>query len=329
MNNKDSVKMIGGLSCYNHLMAVTIALDVGGTQMRVAVFPENETTPIAHKRIRTYANGETSINRLINLVQETVRFGEKIDAVGIALPGPIDPIKGVILRAPNLLEWEGMPIAQQIEESIGAPTFMGNDANLAVLGEWKYGAGKGHHDLLYITVSTGIGGGVICNDQLLLGSHGLGAELGHVTILPDGPMCSCGQPGHLEALASGKAIAAYVAEQLSKGCESSLHGKPEAKEISQAAKQGDKLANEAFQRAGYYLGLGVANYLMIFNPSIVIFGGGVSKAGDLLFKPMRKTIQESVLSKHYLEDLIITISDLGDKTGLYGALALARDSIDK
>jgi glucokinase len=309
-------------------MTVTIALDVGGTHMRVAVFPKNETNPIKYKRIRTYANGETSIERLINLIKETLPSGEQIDAVGIALPGPIDPQKGVILRAPNLPEWENMPIPQRIEAEIGAPAFMGNDANLAALGEWQYGAGQGHHDLLYLTVSTGIGGGIICNDQLLLGAHGLGAELGHVTILAEGPLCSCGQPGHLEALASGTAIAAYVAMQLSEGRESLLSGKPETKEISQAAKNGDKLAVEAFERAGYYLGLGVANYLMIFNPSIVIFGGGVSKVGNLLFEPMRRTLRESVLSNHYLEDLIITTSSLDDYTGLYGALALARDSIN-
>lgn len=309
-------------------MTVTIALDVGGTHMRIAIFPKDETNIINHKRIRTYANGETSNERLISLIEETVPPGEKIDAIGIALPGPIDPQKGVILRAPNLPEWENKPIPQRIEDEIGAPTFMGNDANLAALGEWHYGAGKGHHDLLYLTISTGIGGGVICNDQLLLGAHGLGAELGHVTILPDGPMCSCGHPGHLEALASGPAIAAYFAEQLSKGRDSTLSGKPEAKEISLAAKDGDKLAKEAFQRAGYYLGLGVANYLMVFNPSIVIFGGGVSKAGDLLFDPLEKAIRNSVLSEHYLQDLILTTAELDDNTGLYGALALARDSIN-
>jgi glucokinase len=160
-----------------------------------------------------------------------------------------------------------------------------------------------------------------------LGSHGLAAELGHVTILPDGPLCGCGQRGHLEALASGTGIAAYVAKQLASGRQSSLAGKPETKEISQAAKNGDELANEAFQRAGHYLGLGVANYLMIFNPSIVIFGGGVSQVGDLLFEPMRETLNKSVLSKHYLQGLVITTAELGDNTGLYGALALARDSI--
>jgi len=296
--------------------------------MRVALFPKGKTIPIKHKRIRTYTDNKTSVDRLLDLIKEIVPVGESVDAIGIALPGPIDPQKGVILTAPNLPEWVGMPIPQRIEEEIGAPAFMGNDANLAALGEWHYGAGKGHHDLLYFTVSTGIGGGIICNDQLLLGSHGLGAELGHVTTLPDGPTCGCGQPGHLEALASGSAIVAYVADELVKGCKSSLSGKPDAEEISRAAKNGDKLANEAFQRAGYYLGLGVANYLMIFNPSIVIFGGGVSKVGDLLFDPMRKTIQKSVLSKHYLQDLIITTAELGDKAGLYGALALARDSIN-
>lgn len=295
--------------------------------MRVAVFPENQTTPIIRKRIRTYADGETSVERLINLIKETVPEDEKVDAVGIAVPGPIDPQEGIILKAPNLPEWEREPIPREIEDEIGAPTFMGNDANLAALGEWRYGAGQGHHDLLYLTVSTGIGGGVICNDQLLLGAHGLGAELGHVTILPDGPTCSCGQPGHLEALASGKGIAAYVTKQLRKGRPSCLSGKPETKEISQAAKDGDELAIEAFQRAGYYLGLGVANYLMIFNPSIVIFGGGVSKVGDLLFEPMRTTLQKSVLSNHYLEDLTITTAELGDDAGLFGALALARDLI--
>jgi glucokinase len=308
-------------------MTITIALDVGGTHMRVAVFPKNKTTPIKHKRIRTYDKGETSVDRLINLIHEVIPPGEPVDSVGIAVPGPVDPQKGVLLTAVNLPEWQGVPIPQRIENTIGAPAFLGNDANLAALGEWRYGAGRGHHDLLYLTISTGIGGGVICHNRLLVGAHGLGAELGHITILPDGPMCGCGQPGHLEALSSGPAIAAYVAAKLAEGQESSLSGKPDTEAISQAAKNGDKLAIEAFHRAGHYLGLGVSNFLMIFNPSIVIFGGGVSKVGDLLFGPMRETLKKSILSSHYLEDLLITTSELGDNTGLYGALALARDSI--
>ena len=115
-------------SCYNHNMTVTIALDIGGTHMRVAVFPINQTIPIIRKRIRTYADGETSVERLINLIKDAIPEGEKVDAVGIAVPGPIDPQEGVILKAPNLPEWEREPIPKEIEDEIGAPTFMGNDA---------------------------------------------------------------------------------------------------------------------------------------------------------------------------------------------------------
>ncbi len=197
------------------------------------------------------------------------------------------------------------------------------------MGEWQYGAGRGHHHLLYLTISTGIGGGVICEDHLLVGSQGLGAELGHVTILPDGPLCSCGQPGHLEALSSGPGIAAYVAEQLTLGRETILSGQPNAKQIADAAREGDALAIEAFDRAGYYLGLMIANYLMIFNPSIVVLGGGVSLSGDLLLDPIRRTVARSVLSRHYVEDLVITQAALGDDAGLYGALALARENSNK
>lgn len=306
-------------------MTVTLAIDVGGTHMRAAVFPQDKNKPSYQTRIRTYADGETSIDRLMNLIREIIPSEEHVQGVGIAVPGPLDPYKGVILAAPNLPEWRGVPIPAMIQEEIGAPAYLGNDANLAAVGEWRYGVGQGHHNLVYLTVSTGIGGGVISDDHLLVGHKGLGGELGHVTILPDGPICSCGQPGHIEAISSGPGIAAFVAEELEKGRESSLSGKPDAKSISQAAKAGDGLANEAFSRAGYYLGLTVANYLMIFNPSIVIFGGGVSQTGDLLLEPIRKVVRQSVLSEHYLQDLSITQAALGDDAGLYGALALARD----
>jgi glucokinase len=308
-------------------MTVTLAIDVGGTHMRAAVFPQGSETPSSQTRIRTYADGTTSVERLIGLIEQVTPPGETIDAVGIAAPGPLDPKSGVILAAPNLPEWVSVPIPERIKTAIGAPAFLGNDANLAAVGEWRYGAGRGHHHLVYLTVSTGIGGGVICDDHLLVGARGLGAELGHVTILPEGPLCGCGQPGHLEALSSGPAIAKWVAGQLASGRPSSLSGEPDTKTISQAARKGDALAREAFQRAGHYLGLMIANYLMIFNPTIVILGGGVSLTGDLLLDPLRKTVRESVLSAHYLEDLEITQAALGDDAGLYGALALARGEI--
>jgi glucokinase len=206
------------------------------------------------------------------------------------------------------------------------PVFLENDANLAAVGEWYFGAGQGHHHLIYLTISTGIGGGVIINDQLLTGARGLGAEIGHLSILPDGPLCSCGKRGHLEAIASGTAIARYVSEQIAAGRSSSLSHESHitAKTVATAARNGDELALEAFQRAGNALGQGIADLLHIFNPSILVFGGGVSQSGDLLFAPMRRKLDELIMSQGYLENLTITKSPLGDDAGLLGTLAQAR-----
>lgn len=312
--------------CYNGPMKIDLALDIGGTHMRAAVFPENQTEPAHQKRIRTYANGETSLDRLLNLIADVAPKQHEIHAVGVGIPGLVDPQTGEVLTAPNLADWVGVPVARRIEEAIGAPTFLGNDANLAALGEWQFGAGRGHNNLVYLTISTGIGGGVLCDGRLLKGKHGLAGELGHVTILPEGPICSCGQRGHLEALASGPAIMDYVAGQLSQGRKSLLSGKPDPEQISLAAGEGDALAQEAFERAGHYLGLMIANLLMIFNPSIVILGGGVSQTGERLLDPVRRTLPDAVLSKEYLEDLTLTQAALGDDAGLYGGLVLARQS---
>jgi glucokinase len=201
-----------------------------------------------------------------------------------------------------------------------------NDANMAGLAEWQYGAGRGHENLIYLTISTGIGGGVISQGCLLQGFRGMGGELGHMTIDPDGPLCGCGRRGHIESFSSGPAIARYVAEELTAGQTSSLQGESviSARQIADAARAGDRLAVSAFERAGYYLGIAVANYLAIFDPSILIFGGGVSQVGELLFKPFRESLQKHTFHPHYLDNLVITKAALGDDAGLLGALALAR-----
>jgi glucokinase len=201
-----------------------------------------------------------------------------------------------------------------------------NDANMAGLAEWKFGAGRGHENLVYLTISTGIGGGVISQGCLLQGFRGMGGELGHMIIDPDGPPCGCGQRGHIESFASGPSIARYVNEQLSAGEKSSLAGQTSlsTKQIAEAARAGDALAISAFERAGYYLGLAVANYLAIFDPSILIFGGGVSLVEDLLFKPFEDSLRKHTFHPHYLDNLTITRAALGDDAGLLGALALAR-----
>ena len=182
--------------CYNDPMKIDLALDIGGTHMRGAVFSINKDKPERQKRIRTYTDGENSLDRLLDLIKDITPENTPIRGVGIGLPGVIDPHSGMIVTAPNLEDWVDTPIAKRIEEEIGAPVVFGNDANLAALGEWHFGAGQGHQNLIYLTISTGIGGGVICDGQLLKGNHGLAGELGHVTILPDGPVCSCGHRGY-------------------------------------------------------------------------------------------------------------------------------------
>jgi glucokinase len=304
-----------------------LAVDVGGTQIRVALFSGTSIVPLRQERIITQVANESSVDRLIALVTHLWPSGEKVLGIGVAAPGPLDSKAGIIFKAPNIPAWVDLPLRQILVDHFGVPVALGNDANLAALGEWKYGAGQGHHNLVYMTISTGIGGGVILDDHLLLGEHGLATELGHVTILPGGPICSCGQPGHLEAIASGTGIANFVAAEMAKGVPTRLptDPRPTSKEIAQAAREGDHLAAAAFNRAGDFLGLALANYLQIFNPTIIILGGGVSRSGDVLFAPMRAALRQYVMDPVYLRDLTITTVALGDNAGLLGALALAQE----
>ena len=183
-------------------MSYHIAADVGGTQLRAACYATDSLKPFQVKRIATQVVGSTPLERLKTLIASVWPENQGVDAIGIAAPGPLDSNEGVVMAAPNIPGWVDLPLRKHLEDRFQIPVVVGNDANLAAVGEWKYGAGKGHHHLVYLTVSTGIGGGVIIDDRLLLGDRGLAAELGHVTVLHDGPLCGCGQRGHLEAIAS-------------------------------------------------------------------------------------------------------------------------------
>jgi glucokinase len=308
-------------------MHTIVAIDIGGTRLRAAVYKQDQIQPLAQKRVETKADEPNAFGRLINLIEDIWPKNEKVDAIGVSSPGPVDPHTGIIMITPNIKEWRDFPITAKLTEHFGIPAYLDNDANLAGLAEWKFGAGRGHHHVLYLTVSTGVGGGVIINDRLLQGHHGLAAELGHTTIQVDGPLCGCGQRGHLESFSSGTGIEHFVTEQLKAGRESILRpeagSKISAYAISQAAKQGDALSIEAYQIAGKYLGIGVANFLHAFDPSIVIFGGGVSQSGPLLFDSFHESLKQHVIHPRYLEGLEIKRAELGDNAGLLGARALA------
>jgi len=306
-------------------MGRIIAVDIGGTHMRAACFAPDELKPIQQKRIATLASEPGGYDRLVQVIKDVWPEDGDVDAIGLGSPGPLDPHTGYLLAPPNNPEWHNFPIAPKIAEQFGVRTFLDNDANLAGLAEYRFGAGKGHHDVLYLTVSTGIGAGVIIADRLLQGYHGLAAELGHCIIDPNGPLCSCGYQGHLEAFSSGPAIVKYVLGELDSGAMSKLtrNENMTARDIADAANNGDSLALAAYHRAGEYLGIAVASFLHAFDPSILILGGGVSRVGSLLLDPFHASLKKRVFHPRYLENLSISTAALGDDAGLLGARALA------
>lgn len=306
-------------------MTTIIAVDIGGTQMRAASYTPDRLKPIKQKKIPTLASEPGGLERLTHIIEEVWPNEDNVTAIGLGSPGPLDPHTGYLLAPPNNPEWHNFPLAPSIAEHFGVKAYLDNDANLAGLAEYRFGAGKGHHDVLYITVSTGIGAGVIIQDRLLQGYHGLAAELGHSIIDPNGPPCSCGYNGHLESFSSGPAIVKYVIGELEAGMRSVLKRDEllTPRNIAEAASQGDALAIKAYQRAGEYLGIGVASFLHAFDPSIVIFGGGVSQVGGLLFDSFHESLKKRVFHPRYLDGLVITTAELGDDAGLLGARALA------
>lgn len=312
-------------------MSYYIAVDIGGTQLRAALFSPGNLTPKVVARCKTQPVlsdnwGESALERLQTLIGSIWPKDESVIAICVAAPGPTNPYSGVIVEAPNISGWLNIPLRQILQQRFNTPVLLGNDANLAAMGEWKYGSGQGHHNMLYLTISTGIGGGVIIDDRLLIGCQGLAGELGHITVMQDGPLCGCGQRGHLEALASGTAIANWVREEISQGAVSSIDGsqKITAKLVSLQAQQGDLLCIAALERAGYYMGQAVANYLHIFNPSIIVLGGGVSRSGALFLDPLKLSLQENLMNQHYLDQFELAAATFGDDVGLIGALVLGQ-----
>jgi glucokinase len=310
-------------------MGTIIAVDIGGTHLRAAAYESEQFKPSAYQRTNTLANEPGVFDRMVNAIEEVWPHARKVDAISVSSPGPLDPYTGCLLSTPNIKQLDNFPLAPKLSEHFGVPAYLDNDANMACLGEWKYGAAKGHHDVLYLTISTGVGGGVMINDQLLQGYHGLAAELGHSIVDPDGPPCSCGFSGHLESFSSGPAIVKYVLKELEAGTKSSLKRDPDldARQVAEAASQGDALSVSAYQRAGEYLGIAVANFLVAFDPSIIIFGGGVSQVGPLLFDAFHASLRKRVFYPRYLENLKVEMAALGDDAGLLGARALAEVSL--
>jgi glucokinase len=309
--------------------AYVIGVDLGGTYIR-AVLADERDAFVERRRSMTLAKEGASavLDRIAGMVIDLSSRVGQVAAVGIASPGPLNAKTGVVYSPPAFPDWRDVPLVRLMHERTGLPCFLGNDANVAALGEFDYGAGRGFRHLIYITVSTGIGGGVIVDGKLLEGQKGAAGEVGHMVMEQDGPLCGCGGHGCLEALASGTAIARQAREALASGREStigSLVGADgiTAEVVAGAAKEGDALGVELIRAAGRRLGCGVINLVHVFNPQVVMIGGGVTNAGELLLEPMRETVSAGLMSV-FKEDLAILLPGLGADAGLYGAVALAR-----
>lgn len=308
-------------------MNATIAIDIGASRMRAASYTFNSNEPILYNQIATRSEGIPIEDRLVTLIESVWPDEFEIQSIAAACPGPMDPINGIIVAPPNIPEWRYFPLQEFLCTTFSIPVALNNDANLAAYGEWFFGAGQGCSNLIYLTISTGIGAGIILNDKLFIGPGGYGAEIGHVTLDIQGPQCSCGQIGHLEAFASGPSIVRWIKSKLADESlrEHFPEGELTAKLVSDAAEDGNELAVAAYDRAGKYIGVAIADLLHIFNVSRIIIGGGVSRAGDLIFDPIRKSIKECVISEVYLENLQVLPAALGDNSGLMGALVLSRE----
>lgn len=274
-------------------------------------------------RVPTEPGFERSLEQ-IAAAATAVAGDDPPDRAGVAAPGPLDPRRGLVLRPPNMVGWPAeAPLGARLARFLGMPVAVDNDANVAALGEQRAGAGRGVENLVYFTVSTGIGGGVILGGKLLHGAHGYAGELGHQVLVADGPPCGCGGRGCLEALASGSSIARIARSRIDVGERSVLAGAGPltATEVFAAASQGDALARSVVETAMGQLGLGVVNALHLFDPALVIVGGGLTNTGDQLFGPVRRVVQTQAMPA--FRETPIVRAALGDDAGLYGAAYLA------
>ena len=307
-----------------------VGIDIGGTKTLSAVV-EPAGRVLARHRIETPQTGPegvvAALTRSVAAVAASAGLrNEDLLGIGVGAPGPLDPATGVVFEPPNLVGWRDVPLARLLQDAVGFEVFVENDANAAALGEAWVGAGAGVRDLIYITVSTGIGGGLILNGDLYHGVSGTAGEIGHMTVEPDGPICTCGRRGHLEAVASGQAIARMAAEVVRAGRPTRLStlGPPEAltaELVARAAIEGDPLARDIYARAGAYIGAAVASLVNVLNPAMVIFGGGVIKAGNLLFDPVRRAVRERAFERPAAAVRIVPAA-LGDDAGVIGAAAV-------
>lgn len=313
---------------------LSLGIDLGGTKTVTAVADSQGKMLSRHHSKTPAAKGREAVIQSIlesagRALDQAGIAASELRAVGIGAPGLSNPETGILFTSPNLPGWRDVPLKDIIEGEIGKKAFLINDANAAALGELYYGAGRGSCHFIYITISTGIGGGIIIDGKIYSGSTGTAAEVGHMTIDDDGPVCNCGNRGCWETLASGTALAREARNRIKAGANTSIldyvSGDLErvtAQIIQRAAEGGDVLAKELIGRTGYYVGVGLANLINIFNPELIVIGGGLSNMGDMLLGPAFEAAEARAFKEAY-RTVRFAMAELGGDSGVLGAAAFA------
>ena len=312
-----------------------ICLDIGGTKILGAIYDENEKIVYRLKK-KTKSGGESSANVeqvIISVVDEMMKeFGIKksqVHAISAGAPGVIDQDSGIVLFSPNL-PWRNYDIRTPIQKRFGVPFYIGNDVNIGVLGEYKYGAAKGYKNVVGFFVGTGMGGGLILNGELFTGNQFKAAEYGHMILDPEGPLCGCGQRGCLEAFSSKKGMSSYIKIQAGRGRKCALAdeiaetGIFKSKALKNALKDKDEVATEAVDRACHYLAIATGNMINTFSPDIVVYGGGVIEAlGNVFLKKIMAEVDRYCMPS-IRSTVELKTAALGDDSILYGALSMIK-----
>jgi glucokinase len=313
----------------------TIGVDVGGTKIAAGLV-DAAGGVLARRELPTASDDPARIVATIaKAVLELRAAGPAAAAVGIGAAGLVDARAGVVLGAPNLA-WRDLALADALGQRVGLPVVVDNDANVAALAEATVGAGRGAGDQVMITVGTGIGSGIVIGGRIYRGGFGVGAELGHMVLDPDGPLCGCGNRGCWEALASGTALGRLARERVEGGAGASLlaraGGDPAAitgRLVGEAAAAGDPFARDVVAEVGRLLGIGLASVVNIFDPEVIVVGGGVAEGtGELLLGPAREAMRAHVLGLAWRRPVRVAPAALGNDAGLVGAALLAREAVE-
>ena len=314
-------------------MSLTVGVDVGGTKVLGGVVDASGKV-LATSRRDTPREGGSELTKTIAEVALELMQSHSVSAVGVSAAGFVSSDRKTMLATPNIADWNGVQLDLELEKLIGLPVVIENDANAAAWGEAMFGAGRNQAHMMMLTIGTGVGGGIVVNNELYRGAFGIAAEFGHLRVVPEGHLCGCGARGCFEQYASGSALRRHAREAISAspdlarnllargdGTIDGLTGQA----ITDAAREGDAVALAAFQTTAQYLGAGIASLAVLLDPSCVVIGGGVIDAGEILLAPTREAMKRYMpfAGKHPYPEIVA--AELGNEAGLVGVADLARN----